>query len=317
MVYVILLIVTSMGYPDYSPVHVWHSSIEVAHVAGVYSRSNVMGCVYLAWNEEGGKGYVGKTVGTMEDRRKGHERAGKNGSGFLLHRAFRKYGFDVFEWRVLMESDDEDDLNDLEISCIKMLKTKVPNGYNLTDGGEGCAGYFPSDEVRAKMSRAKIGKKLLPEVVAKIAESNRGRICSLETRDKIRASKIGKPGHKVKPTLETRAKISASRMGQKHSPEIVAKIAESNRGRRHTPEVRDKISKANSGKPKSPEHRAKLSRAKKGKKMGPLSVECRAKISRTKTGKKRKPFSEEWIENMRKAHRNQLRGADGKFVSDD
>ena len=41
-------------------------------------------------------------------------------------------------------------LNEREIFWIAKLNTKVPNGYNLTDGGEGLVN--PSDETRAKMS---------------------------------------------------------------------------------------------------------------------------------------------------------------------
>lgn len=50
----------------------------------------------------------------------------------LLHRAIRKYGF----------KDLKDTLNNLEKYYIVQYNCKVPNGYNVSDGGEGNLGII-------------------------------------------------------------------------------------------------------------------------------------------------------------------------------
>ena len=70
-----------------------------------------MGVVYVAMNRINGKQYVGKTMKTVETRRCNHEKSASTGADFVFHRALRKYGAKNFEWKVLMECEDEDDLN--------------------------------------------------------------------------------------------------------------------------------------------------------------------------------------------------------------
>lgn len=95
------------------------------------------------------------------------------------------------------------------------------NLTNRTDGGEGSAGFIPSEETRRKMSasrkglQARLGKTNSKEHNLKISESSRGRVCSEETRAKISASNRG---HSRKHSEETKAKMSASRMGKKMPP---------------------------------------------------------------------------------------------------
>jgi len=55
----------------------------------------------------------------------------------LLHRAFRKYGFENFDYEILSKDiDDIDLLNKLEIFYITKFNTKAPNGYNVESGGK-------------------------------------------------------------------------------------------------------------------------------------------------------------------------------------
>ena len=55
----------------------------------------------------------------------------------MLHRAFRKYGFENFNYEILSKDiDDIDLLNKLEIFYITKFNTKAPNGYNVEDGGK-------------------------------------------------------------------------------------------------------------------------------------------------------------------------------------
>ena len=82
----------------------------------------VMGCVYKAENKTNGKIYIGKTVNTLGMRMYEHKSNafGSNGKyQKYFHRAIVKYGMDGFDWSVLFESDNNDELCSMEIEYIK------------------------------------------------------------------------------------------------------------------------------------------------------------------------------------------------------
>jgi len=110
--------------------------------------------VYKAENKLNGKIYIGKTILPLERRIMYHERA-KAG---LFPRALRKYGRDNFSFIILETAKSDAELLQKEIYWIHVFQSKVPNGYNLTDGGEGMAGHRPSIETRRKMSQSLKGK---------------------------------------------------------------------------------------------------------------------------------------------------------------
>jgi group I intron endonuclease len=230
-----------------------------------------MSIVYYAKNKINGKGYVGVTGKGIDRRRYGHENEASKGSDLLFHRALRKYGFDNFDWKILMEEDGKDELFESEVACIKMLKTKSPYGYNMTDGGEGQIGM--SEETRLKLRNFRLGKPLSLEHRMKISEGNRGkhpstpiirqmlmkRNTSLSNRIKVSNS------HKengIRPTLEAARKGGLALRGRKQSPELIAKRIAGLKG-----------------KSKSEEHRKRLSDALIGRKIGPFSEEHKRKIS--------------------------------------
>jgi hypothetical protein len=98
---------------------------------------------------------------------------------------------------------------------------------NLTDGGDGAAGYHPSDTTRAKMSLAHKGKRK-----------------STEVRAKISASRKGKPrpdvGMRNKTQLQ-RLAVSKGSLGRPR-PDVAARNAGNQYGSRvRTQEERDRI----------------------------------------------------------------------------
>ena len=74
--------------------------------------------------------------------------------------AIGKYGIDAFEVSGVEECSTEDELNQREKFWICQFNCKVPNGYNLTDGGDGVSGNKRSLEYRTKMSKAIKGKNV-------------------------------------------------------------------------------------------------------------------------------------------------------------
>lgn len=101
----------------------------------------VFGVVYLIWNMVNGKKYVGQTVKTVKARFNEHAR--QNG---IIGRAIRKYGKKNFRYGVIKSCVSKADMDYWEKYFIATLKSKKPDGYNQTDGGEGIVGLERTPE---------------------------------------------------------------------------------------------------------------------------------------------------------------------------
>lgn len=109
-----------------------------------------MGCVYCATCIVNGKKYVGKTKRTLAKRRTQHISAIRYTRKTFFHKAIYRHGVEAFTWETLFESDDESLLYEKEREYIALYNTMVPNGYNLTSGGDGGYTACFSDEWRKK-----------------------------------------------------------------------------------------------------------------------------------------------------------------------
>ena len=114
----------------------------------------IVGVIYLITNLLNGKKYVGKTTQTLKRRINQH----KHGN-IHIDKAIQKYGRENFKVEVLEECYTVEQLNEREIFWIAALNTKVPNGYNITDGGEGNLGLSHTKETRDQMSIDRSGEK--------------------------------------------------------------------------------------------------------------------------------------------------------------
>lgn len=115
--------------------------------------------IYLILNTVNYKAYIGKTSRPAGDRWDAHLQVAISGQGYALHNAIRKYGPEAFELYVL-EADPGIHGDDfLEKFYIRYYGTIAPNGYNLTEGGEGILGYRWSPEQRRKKSLGMLGKQ--------------------------------------------------------------------------------------------------------------------------------------------------------------
>lgn len=99
-----------------------------------------MGIIYSYTNKTNNKMYIGQTINPIIRKYQHNyysycEKASDYNTPF--HRAIRKYGIDNFEYRILAdEIDDNELLNQLEIYYIKKFNSVVPNGYNVSNGGD-------------------------------------------------------------------------------------------------------------------------------------------------------------------------------------
>ena len=94
--------------------------------------------IYQIRNTVNGKIYVGQSVNIKERIAQHKYKAfDKNEPGYrsAIHKAFRKYGVDAFEFSILEECSLED-LDNREKYWIKHLSSATPNGYNILPGGQ-------------------------------------------------------------------------------------------------------------------------------------------------------------------------------------
>ena len=103
-----------------------------------------MGYIYKITNKINLKIYIGQISNSIQTRFSQHiydsNHSNCSGYNYLLHKAIRKYGKDNF---ILEEIEKVDDnfLQEREIYWIKHFNCCIPNGYNMTQGGEGCPIY--------------------------------------------------------------------------------------------------------------------------------------------------------------------------------
>ena len=183
--------------------------------------------IYQAHNPVTNTFYVGKTVKNLEHRKRQHiVEAGLKRNNSYFHKAIRKYGFYIFNWYVLEETNNKEELSKLEIRWIKLLKDCGHKIYNLTSGGDGGStntyrkGKPLSEETKLKIS---VGLKKYFETNNNPTKGTHpeGRPHTEESKNKIRLSKLG---HSV--SKETRIKLRDSNLGKKLKPHVVDMLSE-------------------------------------------------------------------------------------------
>lgn len=188
-----------------------------------------------------GKSYIGQTSNLRVRNNRHQQTAGC----LAFSSAIKKYGWDNFIHEILSENLTLDEANTLEEQYIIDHNTLFPAGYNLLPGGNNrthnddtklllsskLKGRAPSPgtlENLLKMAANRVGTPLpqstidkmkrpkTAEHIRKVAEANKGRVVSDETKAKISAANKGKPAHNKgkSPSSETRAKLSASLKGR-------------------------------------------------------------------------------------------------------
>lgn len=168
--------------------------------------------IYVYTNKIDGKQYVGKSI-DIEKRRKGHLHKVQCGDNSLFHNALRKHGENGFYFQVIEECS-ADTLDERERFYIKKLGSAYPNGYNLTEGGDGGNMFLrrsreQMEETRKKMSVSHMGVKHTKEEVEKISSSQKGR-----PRPHSPKWKSWNKGKKM--TVEFCKKISENQRGEKN-----------------------------------------------------------------------------------------------------
>lgn len=179
------------------------------------------GIVYLIIDGTNDLEYVGQTTKTAEERFKEHEKKDS-----YIGNAIRAHGVENFVVVILKECKSPEELDRWEKHFIKSRDTKSPNGYNLTDGGDGTIGLERTPEHCANISVALKGRKLSPEHCKKISISHRGIHPTPETIAKRAASMTGEknPNYGVPMSNKQRAKISAVERGYSPFQNLITEL---------------------------------------------------------------------------------------------
>lgn len=212
------------------------------------------GCLYRL-TFPNGKSYIGITKRTAVERFAQHAKSARIGkTGCAVHHAIAKFGPENVTVETLFVADLPYRIA-MEVKVIEAFNTRAPNGYNMTEGGDGVCGF---DAVtRAKMGLANKGRKMTAETKAKISAARTGKISpSAETREKIGAALRGRT-----LSAEHRDKIGHAHRGRKMTGERLASHLAAHKGKVVSSETRALIGSYHKGKTISAEHRAAISDA--------------------------------------------------------
>ena len=183
--------------------------------------------------------YIGQTTRSVKQRFKEHANA-----PYRIGKAIRAHGADMFVLAILKVCYSKEEMDFWERHFIKSRNTMTPNGYNLTEGGEGMPGFSPSEETRAQMSASRTGEK----------NHFFGKHYTNEARTRISMARLGNNNSLgFRHTDESKARMSIAKLGEKN-PFF---------GKHHTAKSRDLMSIAQIGISKSPEHVAKSAAAQR------------------------------------------------------
>lgn len=229
--------------------------------------------------------YIGSAV-NLYKRSSTHIRQLRNNQHANSHIqfAFNKYGESSFEFSVI-EYVNVEKLIEREQYWIDELKVSS-EGYNKSPTAGSLLGFKPSDETRAKMSAARVGRKMVytPEGLASLELYRKSIVVSEETKKNISNALRGRTLSEAEK--DARRRVAEARKGYKHSEETKQKIRDSNLGKKRSKEAIENNRQAQIGKKRSAESVAKSAEWHRGRKDSPDVVMRRAKSN---TGKKRTP----------------------------
>lgn len=121
------------------------------------------GIIYAIKNPFNLKVYIGKTTENPIRYWNLHKSRAERGRNKVLYSAMRKYGIEHFTFEIIEEIERENvielnnALNLLEIKYIADYKSLVPNGYNVTIGGEGTKGVLRDQQFKDNLRKLKTG----------------------------------------------------------------------------------------------------------------------------------------------------------------
>ena len=111
-----------------------------------------MSDIYMIFNDFNTKVYIGKAKYGAKHRWKEHIGYDLFNNQYI-HKSMRKHGIEHFNYKIIETGIEEEKLNEREQYWIKYYNSKVPYGYNQTDGGDGGPGRKPLTEEQKEYNK--------------------------------------------------------------------------------------------------------------------------------------------------------------------
>jgi hypothetical protein len=224
------------------------------------------------------KSYIGISSKSLDARWAKHvEHAlGKRTAG-ALYAALRKHRPETFKREVLAEEADWDTLRAMEIDAIRSHSTLAPNGYNITQGGEGTRTRL-SAQAKANISAAQKKRYQRPG----------------EKERLFQAGAAARERRHQKAVADREARRQARR-AYVVSAEFKALHSEATKRGMATPEMKASMTAFARARAADPEWRAKISASRKGQKLAPCSEEHKRRIAEARR--------REWADPVMRAKR--------------
>jgi len=227
--------------------------------------------IYCIQNLINGKKYIGQSIYYNSEEEFQKSNYWGSSCNKELWNSIKKYGLQCFKrWILIKNIFDFNELDKYERLWIKKLKTKIPNGYNLADGGGGSKGAkWNWNEISKKAIK---GRFVLPEIRKKISikltgrhrdeASNKKTSSSLKNRYKNSEHHLkGKPSHnkgipcseehKLKQKITWKEKVKQGYIsplkGMKQDENRKKINSESHKGIYPSEETKQKLKISNSG----------------------------------------------------------------------
>lgn len=196
--------------------------------------------IYKITNSITNKSYIGKTTIGYLKRFSKHKLNAEKGINRRLYDSMRFHGIDSFTVTLEYTATTIEELDLKEIELIAKFNTIMPNGYNMTIGGDG--GYTLSNwseekkkELHKQQALKRIGLKPSKETKEKIGLKHKGKIITEEVKEKV--AKALKAYFKNLSVDERRDKTShlrkydGTRKGSKHSETTKELMSKSKKGK--------------------------------------------------------------------------------------
>ena len=116
--------------------------------------------IYKITNNINGKIYIGQSKNTQE-RWKSHCKPSRDNS--VIDKAINFYGKENFTLEII--ESEITNYNEREIYWIKYYNCKVPNGYNITDGGENPPVFYGTKHPNASIKDEQVLAQLVLELI--------------------------------------------------------------------------------------------------------------------------------------------------------